>query len=133
MEFLSNENLFPDGFQTVIGERGSTLSGGQRQRICIARALMRKPKILIFDEATSALDSHSENLVQKSIEEIANQEQKITIIVVAHRLSTVINCDRLFVMKDGEIVENGNHRDLISQEGYYYSLIQKQLHEKNVP
>jgi ABC-type multidrug transport system fused ATPase/permease subunit len=119
MEFLSNENLFPDGFQTMIGERGSTLSGGQRQRICIARALMRKPKILIFDEATSALDSHSENLVKKSIEEIANQEQKITIIVVAHRLSTVINCDRLFVMKDGEIVENGNHRDLISQGGYY--------------
>ena len=98
LDFINNKNLFPHGYQTVVGERGVNLSGGQRQRVSIARALMRKPKILIFDEATSALDSNSEHVVQQSIEELAN-DCSITIIVVAHRLSTVINCDRLYVMK----------------------------------
>lgn len=127
LDFINNKNLFPNAYQTIVGERGVNLSGGQRQRISIARALMRKPKILIFDEATSALDSNSEHLVQQSIEELAN-DSSITIIVVAHRLSTVINCDRLYVMKEGNIVEIGGHRDLIKQKGYYYTLIQKQLH-----
>ena len=89
---------------------------------------MHKPKILIFDEATSALDSHSEDIVQKSIEQLAKEEKGITIVVVAHRLSTVINCDKLFVMKEGRIVETGSHEKLIGKEGYYYELIQKQLH-----
>ena len=114
----------------MLGERGMNLSGGQKQRISIARALIRKPKILIFDEATSALDSHSESMVQKSIEELASSHN-ITIIVVAHRLSTVVHCDRLYVMREGSIIESGNHHDLIAKEGYYYGLIQKQLHGKN--
>jgi ABC-type multidrug transport system fused ATPase/permease subunit len=98
LDFINNAHLFPHRFETVVGERGVNLSGGQRQRISIARALMRKPKILIFDEATSSLDSNSEHLVQKSIEELASNGG-ITIIVVAHRLSTVINCNKIYVMK----------------------------------
>lgn len=100
LEFINNKTLFPEGYHTILGEKGLNLSGGQRQRISIARALIRKPKILIFDEATSALDSHSEAMVQKSIEELASNHS-MTIIIVAHRLSTVIQCDRLFVMKEG--------------------------------
>jgi ABC-type multidrug transport system fused ATPase/permease subunit len=131
LDFINNSNLFPNGYQTVVGERGVNLSGGQRQRVSIARALMRKPKILIFDEATSALDSNSEHVVQQSIEELASSSS-MTIIVVAHRLSTVINCDRLYVMKEGKIVEIGSHRELIKQKGYYYTLIQKQLHGSEI-
>lgn len=90
---------------------------------------MRKPKIIIFDEATSALDSNNETIVQKSIEDLFKNKD-ITIIVIAHRLSTVVNCDRLYVMKEGKIVESGSHKNLLSEKGYYFSLIEKQLHEK---
>jgi ABC-type multidrug transport system fused ATPase/permease subunit len=100
MEFIGNTQLFPPGFKTNVGERGSQLSGGQRQRVSIARALLKKPKILIFDEATSALDSNSEFIVQKSIERLVeDQSKKLTIIIIAHRLSTIINAHRIFVMK----------------------------------
>jgi ABC-type multidrug transport system fused ATPase/permease subunit len=100
MEFIGNTQLFPHGFKTNVGERGSQLSGGQRQRVSIARALLKKPKILIFDEATSALDSNSEFIVQKSIERLVeDQSKKLTIIIIAHRLSTIINAHRIFVMK----------------------------------
>lgn len=129
MEFLRNEKQFPKGFETEVGEKGGHLSGGQRQRISIARALMRRPKIIIFDEATSALDSNSEQMVQNSIEDLARKDgsERPTIIVIAHRLSTVINADRIYVMKNGQIVETGSHRELRAQGGYYYQLIQKQL------
>ena len=95
-----------------MGEKGGNLSGGQKQRVSIARALMRKPKIIIFDEATSALDSNSEQMVQASIENLAsnNRQDKPTIIVIAHRLSTVMNADRIFVMKNGQVVEVGSHK-----------------------
>lgn len=112
MEFLSDSKRFPKKFDSEIGEKGNNLSGGQKQRISIARALMRKPKIIIFDEATSALDSNSERMVQQSIENLAinSRVDKPTIIVIAHRLSTVINANRIFVMSNGEIKESGSHR-----------------------
>ena len=91
---------------TEVSEKGGNLSGGQKQRIAIARALMRKPKIIIFDEATSALDSNSERMVQTSIENLAKAENtnRPTIIVIAHRLSTILKTDRIFVMKSGKVI-----------------------------
>lgn len=114
------------GWDTIIGERGCKISGGERQRIGIARALSKNPDILIFDEATSALDSVSESIVQKSID-ISCQGK--TSIIIAHRLSTVKNCDRIFVMKDGQIICSGKHRQLMKSCEYYNDLIQHQLQE----
>src|SRR5262249_35109011 len=96
----------PDGYDTVVGERGATLSGGQRQRIAIARALIGDPRILIFDEATSALDYESERIVQENMRRIA---QGRTVIVIAHRLSTVRRADRILTMERGRLVEDGSH------------------------
>ncbi len=110
----------PKKFDTVVGERGLKLSVGQRQRIVIARALVRKPKLLIFDEATSALDNESEWHIQKTIE---NLRGKISMIIVAHRLSTVFNCGTLFVFKEGRIVEKGNpHALLDDKNSYFYKM-----------
>lgn len=100
MDFIMNKTLFPDGLKTLLGQKGNNLSGGQRQRIAIARALIKKPKIIIFDQATSALDANTQKMVQQSIEKLAlNSNDKVTIIVIAHRLSTIINADRILVMK----------------------------------
>jgi subfamily B ATP-binding cassette protein MsbA len=109
----------PEGYDTVIGERGYRLSGGQRQRLSLARAIMRDPELLILDEATSALDSQTELLVQQAIERF---EKDHTVLVVAHRLSTVINADEILVMVDGRIVERGSHPDLICHRGFYADL-----------
>ena len=106
-------------FETVIGERGSKLSGGQRQRIAIARALLRNPQILILDEATSALDNESEKLVQEALDHL---KEGRTSLVIAHRLSTIKDADEIIVLKQGEIIERGNHHQLIAQEGIYYKL-----------
>ena len=113
----------------MVGERGVKVSGGQKQRIAIARALMKNSKILIFDEATSALDAESETKIQKSIYNIA-RERNITTIIIAHRLSTIINADEILVIKDGKVVEKGNHEYLIKKNGEYKSLFQKQLINK---
>ena len=107
----------PDKFLTVVGERGVKLSAGQRQRIVLARALVRKPKILILDEATSALDNESEALIQNALE---NLKKKITILVIAHRLSTVMNCDRLIALENGKIVEQGSPQNLLKDESSYF-------------
>ena len=100
----------PHGFQTEVGERGVKLSGGQRQRIALARTLARKPEILILDEATSALDNESETLIQKSINGL---KKKITIIIIAHRLSTVMNADHLFLLDNGKITKEGPPQELL--------------------
>ena len=111
------------GYQTNIGDRGGKLSGGQRQRISIARAILKNPKILILDEATSALDTDSERLVQEALEKLMMNR---TTIVIAHRLSTIKNADEIYVMKDGRIVESGQHATLYAQGGYYTSLCHTQ-------
>lgn len=109
----------PQGFNTIVGDRGVMLSGGERQRISIARALLRNPEILVFDEATSALDSESEKVVQQAID---SSMEKRTAIMVAHRLATVINCDTIFVFDHGRIVESGSHAELYGKGGVYRKL-----------
>jgi subfamily B ATP-binding cassette protein MsbA len=110
-------------FDTNIGDRGSKLSGGERQRLTIARAVVKNPPILILDEATSSLDTESERLVQDAIN---NMMQNRTSIVIAHRLSTIRHADEIIVLQKGEIVERGNHDELIKKQGYYYRLVQMQ-------
>jgi ABC-type multidrug transport system fused ATPase/permease subunit len=118
----------PDKFDTILGDRGVKLSGGQRQRIAIARAVVREPDILILDEATSALDNISEKVVQHALKEAMKDK---TTIVIAHRLSTIENVDKIVVMKEGEIVEQGTHEELMKTGGYYLSLYQKQRRAVN--
>ncbi len=112
----------PMGMYTVIGEGGSTLSGGQRQRLLIARAIVNKPRILFFDEATSALDNQAQALVSKSLERL-----QATRLVVAHRLSTIANADRIFVLDGGRIVQSGTYEELMGQEGPFAELARRQL------
>jgi subfamily B ATP-binding cassette protein MsbA len=123
-EFIQN---LSQGYQTFIGDRGVKLSGGQRQRVAIARALLKNPKILILDEATSALDSESEIYVQQALERLMRNR---TSLVIAHRLSTVQNADRIVVLEEGGIVQEGPHEDLIRQEGVYKKLYELQFQER---
>jgi subfamily B ATP-binding cassette protein MsbA len=110
---------FPDGLETVIGERGVKLSGGQRQRVTIARAILADPRILILDEATSSLDTESETLIQDSLQELLTGR---TTLVIAHRLSTIQRADLILVVEDGRIVERGRHDELMAREGRYHKL-----------
>jgi subfamily B ATP-binding cassette protein MsbA len=110
---------FPDGLETIIGERGVKLSGGQRQRVTIARAILANPRVLLLDEATSSLDTESESLIQKSLAELMKSR---TTFVIAHRLSTIQRADLILVIEDGEIVERGKHDELIAKEGRYHQL-----------
>jgi ATP-binding cassette, subfamily B, bacterial HlyB/CyaB len=107
-----------DGYDTMVGEHGSTLSGGQRQRIAIARALIGNPRVLIFDEATSALDYESERIIQDNMKDICAGR---TVIIIAHRLSSVRHADRIVVMERGQIVEMGHHSQLVQQSGGHYA------------
>ena len=117
----------PQGYDTVVGERGQKLSGGQRQRLAIARALLKNPPVLILDEATSAVDNETEAAIQKSLEKIT---QDRTVVAIAHRLSTVRNAHRIYVMDKGELVEGGTHEQLVSQEGTYSKLWKVQTGER---
>ena len=115
-------NQMPMGMHTVISEGSSTFSGGQRQRILIARAIAHRPRILFFDEATSALDNRTQAIVSRSLEQL-----EATRIVIAHRLSTVINADRIIVLQDGAIAQVGNYEELIAQEGPFAELAKRQI------
>jgi ATP-binding cassette subfamily B protein len=118
------------GLDTRIGEGGLKLSGGERQRLAIARALLRKPEILIFDEATSALDSITEHAITETIKDISKTEEGITKVLVAHRLSTIIHADKIFVLEKGKIVESGDHRLLLAKKGLYAALWREQQGEQ---
>lgn len=117
LEFIEK---LPSGFSTILGERGIGLSGGQKQRLAIARALYREPEILILDEATSALDNVSEQYVQRTIKQLKNQGK--TIIIIAHRLTTIMNSDNILVLSNGKLVQEGNHKALLSSDGLYQQL-----------
>jgi ATP-binding cassette, subfamily B, bacterial len=116
LEFIDK---LPAGFDTLVGERGVKLSGGQRQRIAIARAILKDAPILVLDEATSALDSESEQLIQKSLDELMKNR---TSIVIAHRLSTIQKMDRIIVLGSGAVLEDGSHKELLKQKGMYAKL-----------
>lgn len=122
LEFIEK---LPAGFNTYLGENGASLSGGQKQRIAIARALYKQPEILVLDEATSSLDTSSENFVQKTIMQLRNQNK--TIVLIAHRLSTVLHADTIVVLAEGKVIEQGSHQMLFSQKGIYYNLWQQQM------
>ncbi len=113
----------PDGYNTMVGERGLKLSGGEKQRVAIARTILKRPRILLFDEATSALDTHTEKEIQVSLREVSSG---LTTLIIAHRLSTVVDADEIIVLDKGEIVERGSHSDLLSRQGAYTDMWAKQ-------
>ena len=115
-------NDLPEGYDTIIGERGVTLSGGQKQRVSIARAFLRDPKILVLDEATSNLDSIAEGIIQEALAKLMHGR---TTLVIAHRLSTVVDCDKVVVLEDGHKVQEGTHAQLIAQPGVYRALCEE--------
>lgn len=119
------------GLDTVIGEGGLKLSGGEKQRLSIARSLLRKPGLLIFDEATSALDSITEEEITRTIRQISEQGDQISILI-AHRLSTIMHADRIYVLEKGEIVETGTHQDLLEEKGLYYAMWRQQIGERKL-
>ena len=117
------------GLDTMIGEGGLKLSGGEKQRISIARALLRKPRVLIFDEATSALDSLTEEEITNTIRDISKAKDQITVLI-AHRLSTIMHADRIYVLEKGDVVETGSHQHLINEKGLYYAMWRQQIGER---
>jgi ATP-binding cassette subfamily B protein len=125
-DVLDNINDFPDGFETLLGERGINLSGGQKQRVSIARALARKPKILIFDDCLSAVDTETEERILGSLKKVMGDS---TVVLISHRVSTVKLADNILVMDEGEIIESGTHQSLLDRDGAYAHLYQQQLRE----
>jgi len=117
------------GIDTILGENGMKLSGGEKQRISIARALLRKPRLLIFDEATSALDSLTEEEISATIREISDRREQMTILI-AHRLSTIMHADKIYVLEKGKVSETGNHTELLEKKGLYYSMWRQQIGER---
>jgi len=126
-EFIAS---LPDGYDTKVGERGLKLSGGEKQRVAIARAIIKNPTIFLFDEATSALDSRTEKEIQHSLETISAGR---TTLMIAHRLSTVVNCDRIFVLNKGQVEESGTHQELLALNGMYYTMWMRQASGEDQP
>ena len=122
--------LLPKKYESLVGERGNALSGGQRQRIAIARALLMQPKILILDEATSALDYESERIIMDNMKQIAAHR---TVLMIAHRLTTVCSCDEILYIEHGQVAERGSHDELLARHGRYYNLWQQQATENGLP
>jgi len=120
-EFISK---LKDGYNTIIGENGVRLSGGEKQRLSIARAILKKTKIILLDEATSSLDAETESKIQKAINHLTKDK---TSLIIAHRLSTILNSDKIFVLDQGQIVDEGNHEDLIKKSIIYKNFYEKQL------
>ena len=114
---------FPDRYDTLVGDRGVRLSGGQCQRLALARAVLRKPELLILDEATSSLDTYSERLIQQAVESVAKET---TVIVIAHRLSTVVNADYIYLLERGSVVEEGTYQDLLCKNGHFSDMVKLQ-------
>ncbi|HVK57944.1 MAG TPA: ATP-binding cassette domain-containing protein, partial [Candidatus Kapabacteria bacterium] len=121
-EFISE---LPNGYETIIGERGVTLSGGQKQRVAIARAFLMNPRFLILDDATASVDSKTEHAIQKAIRELSAGR---TTFIIAHRFSTVQHADQILVLRDGRLEEQGTHADLLKRGGYYSEIFEQQLH-----
>ena len=119
--FISNMSL---GYEQLVGERGVGLSGGQLQRLCIARALYHDPRLLVFDEATSALDTQSESNILRNMQDILKGR---TGVVIAHRLSTIMSADKILVLYNGCVIEEGHHEELVNRKGMYYQLVKKQI------
>jgi ATP-binding cassette subfamily B protein len=120
----------PDGYDTLVGERGYRLSGGEKQRVAIARVVLKDPRVLILDEATSHLDSHSEALIQEAMEQVMKGR---TSLVIAHRLSTIIGADLILVLDEGRLVEQGNHQALLAGSGLYRKLYETQFRPERLP
>ena len=126
---IHNEIMkFSNGYDSILGERGINLSGGQKQRICIARALIKNPKILILDDCLSALDTETE---KKIIQSLSKYKNKTTKMIVSHRLSSVKDLDKIIVLSSGKIIQIGNHEQLINEKGYYKELYFKQINKKD--
>jgi ATP-binding cassette subfamily B protein len=115
----------PDGYQTMVGERGLKLSGGEKQRVAIARTILKRPRILLFDEATSALDTRTEREIQASLREVSRGR---TTLVIAHRLSTIVDADEIIVLAEGRTAERGTHTDLLRRDGLYAAMWRRQQH-----
>ena len=128
-EVYDNIVEFPEGFNTVLGERGVTLSGGQKQRVSIARAIIKKSPILVLDDSLSSVDTKTEEKILKNLEHITSS---ITTILISHRISTVKKADEIIVIDNGNIVETGNHRSLLKLKGLYYDMNEKQLLEEKI-
>jgi ATP-binding cassette subfamily B protein len=124
-----NINTFEKGYQTLLGERGITLSGGQKQRVSIARALVKKPSLLILDDSLSAVDTRTEEQILRNLD---SYTQHSTTLIIAHRISSIKQANQILVLDGGEIIESGNHTQLLSKKGYYYELYQKQLLEEEI-
>ncbi|MBS1966953.1 MAG: ATP-binding cassette domain-containing protein, partial [Chloroflexi bacterium SZAS-1] len=120
----------PEGYQTVLGERGGGLSQGQRQLISIARAALANPRILILDEATSSVDTRTERLIQQAFDQLMRER---TSFVIAHRLSTIRNASQVLMLKDGQIIERGTHTELLARQGAYYDLYMSQFRREEEP
>ena len=121
---LSNEiKLFKNGYNTLLGERGVNLSGGQKQRLTIARAIIKKPKILILDDSLSAVDTETEEIILSNINKVSKD---ITLLIATHRISTAKNCNKILVLENGKVIECGSHKELIRKNGYYAHTVLKQ-------